>query len=114
MTKTAKRSAKRKRASRGGIKPLAPAIYRAPRRQPPAPRDTLAGDFAWAGEGGRDAAARWRTFLRKYDPADGEYQDAGHERRVRTARYELMRLEYLSGNAKAGDRLLAKLQDVDA
>jgi hypothetical protein len=54
-----------------------------------------------------------RRFLKENDTPDLEFQDGLHSNRIRAAQYELMRLEYLSGNVKAGDRLLAKLQDLD-
>ena len=62
---------------------------------------------------GPAAATALRRFLKKYEPPDGEYQDGFHRNRVRAAQRELMRLEYINGNVKAGDKLLAKLEDPD-
>jgi hypothetical protein len=72
---------------------------------------TLAADYERVRRSERQISD-WRKFLKKYEPADGLYQDAFHQKRVRAAQYELMRLEYLNGNVKGGDRLLAKLQDL--
>jgi len=60
-----------------------------------------------------DAVAGLRRFLKNHASPDREYQDAFQGTRIRAAQFELMRLEYLSGNVNAGDRLLAQLQDLD-
>lgn len=62
---------------------------------------------------GPDALTTLRRFLKQQTPANEEYQDAFHRNRVRAARFELMRLEYLHGHVAAGDKLLAQLQDLD-
>lgn len=62
---------------------------------------------------GPDALTALRRFLKQQTPANEEYQDAFHHNRVRAARFELMRLEYLHGHVAAGDKLLAQLQDLD-
>ena len=87
-----------------------PALYAASRASSE-PRGTLRGEFGWAMQDHADAASRLRTFLKQYEPANGEYQDGFHRSRVRAAQRELMRLEYLGGDVKAGDRLLARLHD---
>jgi hypothetical protein len=80
---------------------------------PSQPRNSMTSDFESVPTAGVDEAARrWRSFLRKFEPPSGEFQDAFQQKRVRAAQFELMRLEYLRGNVKAGDRLLAKLQDL--
>jgi len=68
----------------------------------------MGGEFAWAIGSGPDRA-RLRKFLKQYEPANGEYEDAWHRDHVRAAQVELMRLEFLNGNVKAGDHLLAQL-----
>ena len=87
------------------------AFYQRAGHQAAVARGTLSGDFAWAVESSPDMATRLRRFLKQYKPADGEFQDGFHKSRVRAAQLELMRLEYLKGNVKAGDRLLAQLED---
>jgi hypothetical protein len=80
---------------------------------PSQPKNSMASDFESAQTVGvDDAAKQWRNFLRKFEPPSGEFQDAFQQKRVRAAQFELMRLEYLRGNVKAGDQLLAKLQDL--
>ena len=87
------------------------AFYQQAGHPAAAARGTLNGDFAWAVESVADMATRLRRFLKQYKPADGEFQDGFQRSRVRAAQLELMRLEYLKGNVKAGDRLLAQLED---
>jgi len=59
-----------------------------------------------------EAVTRWREFLQKHLPANGEYEDGFQRDYVRAAQYELMRLEYLLGHDKEGDALLQQLEDV--
>ena len=73
---------------------------------------SVAGELASVAQGASPVAGL-RRFLKKHQPRDGEYQDGFHRNRVRAAQYELMRLEYIKGNVKAGDRLLAQLHDLD-
>ncbi len=75
-------------------------------------RGTMSSEFLEAVHSGPTAAAKLRRFLKQYDPGNGEYEDGFHRNRVRAAQVELMRLEYLDGRVAAGDRLLARLQDV--
>jgi hypothetical protein len=78
------------------------------------PRGTLPGDYQWAASSTtqEQALARWLEFLQKHRPPDGEYQDGFQRNYVRSAQYELMRLEYLSGHIARGDELLGELEDV--
>jgi hypothetical protein len=71
------------------------------------------GDQLQSASRGPDALTALRRFLKQQTPPNEEYQDGFHRNRVRAARFELMRLEYLHGNVAAGDKLLAQLQDVD-
>jgi hypothetical protein len=106
------KSRTRKSRTRKTGRKTPPAFYERVAKATEPARGTMAGDFAEAVERGPNAAGRLRRFLKQYDPAGGEYEDAFHQRRVRAAQFELMRLEYLSGHVAAGDRLLAELQDV--
>jgi len=73
------------------------------------PRGSLQGDFVWAADSPdqRTAAIRWKSFLLKY----GEMElDSGTQARlISIAKYELMRIYYLRGDSKAGDKLLQEL-----
>jgi hypothetical protein len=89
-----------------------PTFYRHSKGQRPAGGHPMGGELASAAQGA-NAVAGLRRFLKKYEPPEGEYQDGFHRSRVRAAQYELMRLEYIKGNVRAGDRLLARLQDLD-
>jgi hypothetical protein len=77
-------------------------------------RGTLKGDFDWAAGASTldDAAARWAEFLRAHEPPNGEFEDSFQQNHVRAAQYELMRVQYLRGNAAEGDKLLTKVEDV--
>ena len=75
-------------------------------------RGGMDSEFAEAVQSGPAAPSRLRRFLEQYDPGNGEYEDGFQRNRVRAAQFELMRLEYLNGRVAAGDRLLARLQDV--
>jgi len=81
---------------------------------PAEPRGTLKGDYQWAASSStrEEALTRWRELLQKHAPPDGEYQDAFQRNYVRSAQYELMRLEYLAGHVDEGDALLRNLEDV--
>lgn len=72
---------------------------------------TLQGDFTWAAESDNlpTAAQRWKIFLERYAGPDKEYEDGFDTLRVEVAKYELMRVYYLLGNVKAGDKLLSEL-----
>lgn len=72
-------------------------------------RGTLQGDFVWAAESPsiRTAAVRWKTFLRVYEAK--ELDSAIQARLLTIAKYELMRIHYLLGNQKEGDKLLKEL-----
>lgn len=101
--------------SKPAIEP--PTPYRAFYTVPVAPaeaRGTLKGDYQWAASSStrEDALARWREFLQKHGLPGGEYQDAFQRNYVRSAQYELMRLEYLAGHVDEGDALLRDLEDV--
>ena len=78
------------------------------------PRGTLKGDYQWAASSktAPEAVARWREFLKIHQPPSGEYQDGFQRNYVRSAQYELMRVEYLLGHASEGDTLLRDLEDV--
>src|SRR5262245_52255873 len=104
------RSATRPRASTGAKR--VPTFYVHPTGPSAAVADRLGRGLSRAVEGAHQTASL-RRFLKENDVPDLEFQDGLHWNRIRAAQYELMRLEYLSGNAKAGDRLLAKLQDLD-
>ena len=73
------------------------------------PRGSLQGDFVWAANSPdlRTAAIRWKSFLLKY--GEVELGDANDARLIRIAKYELMRIYYLRGDSKAGDKLLKEL-----
>src|SRR5262245_1754324 len=77
-------------------------------------RGSLKGDYQWAASSPsrREALVRWREFLTKYRPPNDEYEDAFQRNYVRAAQYELMRVEYLLGDVRAGDALLHDLEDV--
>ena len=77
-------------------------------------RGSLTGDYHWAESSAtlQEAAARWKEFLGRHRPPNGEYQDAFERNYVRSAQYELMRVEYLLGNTAEGDALLRELEDV--
>jgi hypothetical protein len=73
------------------------------------PRRSLQGDFVWAADSPnlRTAAVRWRSFLLAY--GESELDSAIQARLISIAKYELMRIYYLLGDLKAGDRLLTEL-----
>src|SRR5829696_3953431 len=73
------------------------------------PRRSLQGDFAWAAASPnlRTAAIRWRSFLLAY--GERELDSAIQARLISIAKYELMRIYYLLGDLKAGDKLLTEL-----
>jgi hypothetical protein len=89
-----------------------PSFYKYARSAREAGRDAPANELQAASRG-PEALTALRRFLKKYTPANEEYQDGFQRNRVRAARFELMRLEYLHGHVAAGDKLLAQLQDVD-
>lgn len=72
-------------------------------------RGTLQGDFVWAAESPslRIAGLRWKNFLLRYKEV--ELDSAIQARLLAIAKYELMRVYYLLGNQKEGDRLLKEL-----
>ena len=72
-------------------------------------RHSLQGDFVWAADSPslRIAAIRWRSFLLAY--GERELDDATQARLISIAKYELMRVYYLMGDLKAGDKLLMEL-----
>lgn len=55
----------------------------------------------------RIAAIRWRSFLLAY--GEKELDSATQARLVSIAKYELMRIYYLVGELKAGDKLWKEL-----
>lgn len=59
------------------------------------------------------ARQRWEAFLKKYQPANGEYGDNFQKMHVDSARYELMRAYYLSGMREKGDKLLLELNPLE-
>lgn len=73
------------------------------------PRGSLQGDFTWAANSPdlRTAAIRWKSYLLKY--GEMELGDGGDANLIRIAKYELMRIYYLRGDSKAGDKLLKEL-----
>jgi hypothetical protein len=74
-------------------------------------RGTLKGDFLWAAasQTAHVASLRWKEFLRKYNSPEREVGDGYEAQLIAVAQYELMRVYYLLGDAKAGDQLLLKL-----
>jgi hypothetical protein len=74
------------------------------------PRHSLQGDFVWAANSPdlRTAAIRWKSFLQNY--GEKELDSGTQARLISIAKYELMRVYYLRGDEKAGDKLL---QEVD-
>lgn len=74
-------------------------------------RGTLKGDFLWAvaSQTLHIASLRWKEFLRKHSPPGREIGDGYEAQLITVAQYELMRVYYLLGDAKAGDQLLLKL-----
>jgi len=109
--RAAKKPAVRRARKAAAAKPV-PMFYKQSKVRSPSAGDSLSEAFATATRSA-DAIAGLRQFLKKYEPPDREYQDGFHRSRVRAAQYELMRLEYITGNVKAGDKLLAELQDLD-
>jgi hypothetical protein len=73
------------------------------------PRGSLQGDFVWAADSPnlRTAAVRWKSFLLAY--GEKELDSAIQARLISIAKYELMRIYYLLGDLKAGDKLLKEL-----
>ena len=55
----------------------------------------------------RTAAIRWRSFLLAY--SEKELDSAIQARLISIAKYELMRIYYLLGDVRAGDKLLKEL-----
>jgi hypothetical protein len=72
-------------------------------------RRSLQGDFVWAADSPtlRIAAIRWRSFLLTY--GEKELDSATQARLISIAKYELMRIYYLLGDLKAGDKLWTEL-----
>jgi len=72
-------------------------------------RRSLPGDFLWAADSPdlRTAAIRWRSFLQAYSEA--ELDSAIQARLIAIGKYELMRIYYLLGDTKAGDKLFREL-----
>jgi hypothetical protein len=56
-----------------------------------------------------EAASRWQALIRDHSPPDGEYEDEYQKNLVDTAKYELMRIDYLLGNRTEGDAVLEGL-----
>lgn len=113
-TKTVKkgvRARKARSAAKSAAKRGTP-LYGLAKRATAGSRGTLGGDFAWAMQDDATAANRLKKFLKQYEPANGEFQDGFQRSRVRAAQYELMRLAYVSGRVKEGDRLLHRLHDL--
>lgn len=73
------------------------------------PRGSLQGDFVWAANSPdlRTAAIRWKSFLLKY--SEMELDSGIQARLISIAKYELMRIYYLRGDSKAGDKLMKEL-----
>ena len=73
------------------------------------PRRSLQGDFVWAADSPnlRTAAVRWRSFLLAY--GEKELDSGTQALLISIAKYELMRIYYLLGDIKAGDKLLKEL-----
>ena len=92
-------------------RPYVPVYAASVKVSEPARRGTLKGDFSWAAASDtvRTAAERWRMFLEKHAGPDKEYEDGFDTLRVEVAKYELMRVYYLLGNVRAGDKLLSEL-----
>jgi hypothetical protein len=103
----------RRRAQTSTRAKRVPALFTHVRAPSTAGASDMDVDFASA-IGAVNPVPRLRRFLRQYEPVNGEYQDAFHYNHVRAAQYELMRLEYIRGNVRAGDKLLAQLQDVES
>lgn len=72
-------------------------------------RHSRQGDFAWAADSPTlgTAAMRWRSFLLAY--GEIELDSATQARLIAIAKYELMRVYYLMGDVKAGDKLWKEL-----
>ena len=72
-------------------------------------RRSLQGDFVWAADSPtlRTAALRWQSFLLTH--GERELDSATQARLISIAKYELMRIYYLVGNLKAGDKLWKEL-----
>jgi hypothetical protein len=113
-TKTVKKRSKARKARSAAKSPAKRGrrLYGLAKPATAGARGTLAGDFAWAMRDDATAAARLKRFLKQYEPTNGEFQDAFQRSRVRAAQYELMRLAYLNGRVKEGDRLLHDLHDL--
>ncbi len=75
-------------------------------------RNTLTGDYNWAAAASNleDALTRWQLFFDKYNPKDGEFEDAPHIRLVRAAEYELLRVYYLRKEFEKADAMLKAIQ----
>jgi hypothetical protein len=72
-------------------------------------RGTLQGDFVWAAQSPnlQTAGSRWKKFLVTYEQQ--ELDSAIQARLLTIAKFELMRVYYLLGNSKEGDRLMKEL-----
>lgn len=88
--------------------PYKPAFASAARAASASADGTIAAAFAKAASAPtlNQAAEAWRDFLLRYPP-DGETEDAVHKRYSDAARWELLRVYYLSGKTAEGDALLA-------
>lgn len=87
--------------------PYKPAFLSAAQAAAANPAGTVAADFAKAASAPTltEAAVAWSDFLVRYPP-DGESEDGAQKRYSDAARWELMRVHYLSGKAAEGDALL--------
>lgn len=100
--------------------PPSPTSVTAPAPAPYSPAFASAAEAAKAGDEGTPASAfakaaaaptlneateSWKAFLLRYPP-DAESEDAAQKRYSDAARWELMRVHYLSGRVAEGDALL--------
>jgi hypothetical protein len=87
--------------------PYKPAFVSAAQAAAASPGGTVAAAFATAASAPTlgQAAEAWAAFLVRYPP-DGETEDSVQKRYSDAARWELMRVYYLSGKAAEGDALL--------
>lgn len=87
--------------------PYKPAFVSAAQAAAASPAGTVAAAFALAASAPTlaQAADAWAAFLVRYPP-DGETEDGAQKRYADAARWELMRVHYLSGKAAEGDALL--------
>ena len=87
--------------------PYKPAFFSAAQAAAANPDGTVAAAFAKAASAPTltQAAEAWSALLVRYPP-DGETEDGAQKRYSDAARWELMRVHYLSGRAAEGDALL--------